>query len=84
MTKSRTINSNIYEIEIFPLYGTSVSFKTIEEAAAFVEKFEPESYEPLALIRVTVRYDDGTVMRNEFPSKKHVSDFLENRKKGII
>ena len=74
-------------IRVLPLFGTPVIFDKPTEALDFIKQ-HPHSGRnatgPLVRIEVQLRYNDGSRIEGQFPSKFRAIEFLKNKTQGML
>ena len=73
----RAVTRRIKTVRILPLHGSAVEWRSIEEAIAFVEKYNEQSDpQPVLKYEVQILYNNGDRIEGQFADKMDAIQFL--------
>lgn len=74
----KSISRNIISIIIWPLHGTSISLKSINEAIKFLNEYsEGQVLLPFFKYEIIIKYDTGTIINAICSNRVEALDFLD-------
>ena len=79
----RAVTRRIKSVRILPLHGSAVEWNSVEEAIAFIEKYNEQSEpQPVVKYEVQVLYSNGDRIEGQFADKRDAIKFLRAYKRN--